>query len=208
MVNVGRILGTKPAPAMPAEDNTTRDTLDRVIDIDPATVYVGEGSPEAPIHFTITFEAPGPMYSGSLVLTIPVGLQPDNTDRLDGFTIGDLDVSPRGGTKILEASIDGDSNPSLSGTDNEDLTIDFDEISVGQKVIITYTRSTAITGTDQFSAVVTRRAATLLQQLKAEWLSQKMVLERWKSRLSLLGGTIRHLSPLRIPQPLTLSMLI
>ena len=75
----------------------------------------------------------------SLALTIPTGLQPDDEDDVSGFSIGDLDVSPRGGTKILSTTDD----PEVDG--NGRLTITFDEISMGQKVIITYTRSTPIT---------------------------------------------------------------
>ena len=98
------------------------------------------------------------------------------TDDSENFTIGDLDVSPRGGTKILRASTSGNPNPALS---NQTLTIDFDEISMGQKVIITYTRSTpiAISGsladTDQFSAVVTPVGAGTAPTIKGGMVREK-----------------------------------
>ena len=87
-VDVGNIIGDYPDddPTPDSYKHATTGTgrepagLQRVVTVDPLRVYVGDGSAEAPIHFTITFEAPGPMYGGELQLTVPTHIQPGSID--------------------------------------------------------------------------------------------------------------------------------
>ncbi len=146
-VRVGNIIGNGPLTTDP-----NRDPLTRELKITPARVFPGETN----TRFTLTFTAPGPMDGGQLELFFgPAGVGTAHLGPQDTFTAADFTVSTRGGGAVgtaVEAAgmafVDAD-NP---GTPMK-LTIPITTLSIGQQIIVSYTRTAAIgagAGTDPF----------------------------------------------------------
>ena len=126
-VKVGNILGNRDLADADNDGQPdgakTRDPLIREVKVTPARVFIGDTN----ISVQIVFEAPGPMYGTTLVLTIPTALQAGATS--------DITVSGRGGTVLA--------NPS-----NVDLTnIVINKIDEGQRVVVSY-RIATVDGND------------------------------------------------------------
>ncbi len=138
VVRVGNIIGDK---------DDTRDPLERKVVIKPGRVFPGESK----ISFDITFTAPGPMYGRDLIIYIPDTLQPDD----DGIALTDVGktsssqvyVRQRGGAPgdIGDPTVDEpDEIHGLTGNDGDTITIPMTKMNIGQQVIVSYTRDTAI----------------------------------------------------------------
>ncbi len=138
VVRVGNII---------ADTADERDPLERKVVIKPGRVFPGESK----ISFDITFTAPGPMYGRDLKISIPDTLQPDD----DGIVLADVGktsssqiyVRQRGGAPgdIGDPTVDEpDEIHGLTGNDGDTITIPMTKMNIGQQVIVSYTRDTAI----------------------------------------------------------------
>ena len=117
MVYVGNILGDKGLVG-----GTFRDTLDRKVVITPAEVFQGE----ADRRFSISFEAPGPIYDGNLEIAIPADVQPTTAPTL--ATSSGVDAT------LL-------TTPPVVNADNAATAIEvtLNAINKGQKITVSYT---------------------------------------------------------------------
>ncbi len=146
-VKVGNILGdrdltrdTDPQNGVPDAFQTrnrltTRDPLIREFKVTPGRVFPGDKN----IPVTITFEAPGPMYGSSLIITIPTSLVPDTFDATtvtvrSGGSLGTVTYSP--------------------------LTIPINKINRGQRVTVSYRVPTVGTTDDSATAATTMDGST------------------------------------------------
>ncbi len=137
VVRVGNIIG---------DTTDDRDPLERKVVIKPGRVFPGESK----ISFDITFTAPGPMYGRDLKISIPDTLQPDD----DGIVLADIGktsssqvyVRQRGGAHgdIGVIAVAPETDIHKAGNDGDTITIPMTKMNIGQQVIVSYTRDTAI----------------------------------------------------------------
>ncbi len=119
MVRVGSIVGDGKGDAL-------RDTLERKLVITPKRVF----SEEKNHSFNMIFEAPGPMYGRTIVVTVPGALAPWGDTPADATGIM---VTPRGATL-------GDMATAANATTatSTDITIPIRKIDAGQEIVVSY----------------------------------------------------------------------
>ena len=112
-VRVGSIVGD-------GKGDNLRDTLERKLVITPKRVF----SEEQNHAYNMIFEAPGPMYGKSMVITVPSALAPAADLSATGVNVT---VNQRGGADL------GTSVVGATG-----ITIPIQKIDVGQEIVVSY----------------------------------------------------------------------
>ena len=137
-VNVGNMLGNKTDAAGTAVAGS-RDTLDRKVVITPKQEFEGETN----TRFAISFTAPGPIYGGSLTITLDEGVQPGTTGDDGAFVAASISDDNAADFYKLRAS-SGAMVTLGTGATVGSIPITLTAINKGQTVTVTYTRQAAL----------------------------------------------------------------
>ena len=154
-VYVGNILASSGYSGTDADLVTAklRDTLKTKVTVTPATMFQGEENHRV----SISFEAPGPMYGGILLIPIPNDARPKADDADDANKL--VTVSSSSGV-VLGGGEDLPRFSTTFATDEiTDITVNFDEINKGQKVTVSYPLATVAAVENPTLASFTRESS-------------------------------------------------